>query len=475
MVTSPSPGLGPTIGSPAARVKPQIAYHVVELGSLAPYMLMLMMRNVTSDGFVVEDPDAPGVYSLPGCVIAAPSFPANTPGVDQDYVYNWVRDAAITAIEIAAADLPTIGGGMQTLIDYVHFAATCYNNAAPIPQDQAVTKGHACFTISGQVRPWSEQSDGPALQTIAILRAYDQLDAATQKTASDLIEKNLAYLLGVYREPTTNLWEEHQGDSFFARSVQLRCFREIADNQIGIAVPNGIAEAITWLENALTTHWNGTYYVSLAVPGSQPPQSVTDGYDANIDIVSACIYGAISCTDPKLLATVAVLRQQWSNPGSASLYPINLADQARGIGPLFGRYPKDTYDGDVAAPVPGGHPWALCTANVAELHYTLARAVTSAKKVPFDNVSKAFFEPLGITATTQADAAVSILRQAGDAMLRAILFHSDRYELSEQFDGTTGYEKSVHDLTWSYAAVLSALRARNGSAQSSPTTNVKRP
>ncbi|BFU92368.1 MAG: glucoamylase [Nitrospira sp.] len=461
MVNTPTTGLGPTIGSGAMRVQPVMASHRSNLDHLAPYMLMLMMRNMTSDGFVIEDPAQRGVYSLPGCVIAAPSFPANTPGVDQDYVYNWVRDAAITAIEIASADLPTNGGSVQALIDYVNFAATCYNNAIPIDQDEAVTKGHACFTVAGKVRPWTEQSDGPALQTITMLRAYGQLDDATKKTAVDQIEKNLAYLLTAYRQPTTNLWEEHQGDSFFARSVQLRCFREVAENQIGMTIPNEVAEAITWLDNALATHWNGSYYVSLVRPGSQPPQSVFDGYDVNIDIASACVYGAVPCTDPKLLATVAILRQQWSDPNSASVYPINLADKERGIGPLFGRYPKDIYDGDVADPVLGGHPWALCTANVAEVYYSLAGAITSSNKVPFNNVSKTFFEPLGINARTKVAAAAAMLRNAADAMLRAILFHSDHYELSEQFDGASGYEKSVHNLTWSYAALLSALRARN--------------
>jgi glucoamylase len=45
-------------------------------------------------------------------------------------------------------------------------------------------------------------------------------------------------------------------------------------------------------------------------------------------------------------------------------------------------------------------------------------------------------------------------------MLQALTSHSDFLELSEQFDGSTGYEKSVRNLTWSYAAFLSALRAR---------------
>jgi hypothetical protein len=36
-----------------------------------------------------------------------------------------------------------------------------------------------------------------------------------------------------------------------------------------------------------------------------------------------------------------------------------------------------------------------------------------------------------------------LLDAAGDQMLRALIFHSDRLELSEQFDRTTGFEKSV--------------------------------
>ena len=45
----------------------------------------------------------------------------------------------------------------------------------------------------------------------------------------------------------------------------------------------------------------------------------------------------------------------------------------------------------------------------------------------------------------------------------AAAFHSDNLELSEQFDATTGYEKSVSNLSWSYASYLSAVRARTPS------------
>jgi hypothetical protein len=45
----------------------------------------------------------------------------------------------------------------------------------------------------------------------------------------------------------------------------------------------------------------------------------------------------------------------------------------------------------------------------------------------------------------------------------------DPLALSEQFDATTGFEKSVRNLTWSYAAFLSAVRARTAAASAAST------
>ena len=71
---------------------------------------------------------------------------------------------------------------------------------------------------------------------------------------------------------------------------------------------------------------------------------------------------------------------------------------------------------------------------------------------------------IGVTAATPALDAAAALRSAGDAMLQAIVYHSDHFELSEQFDAVTGFEKSVAILSWSYAAFLSAVRARTAPA-----------
>jgi glucoamylase len=427
-----------------SKVRPAIAQS--DLTTIAPYMFWLMFRNIASDGFVFEDPVNTGVLSQPGCVLASPSWENTATNVSQDYVYNWTRDAAVTAIELAAGPLPTT----QPLIDYVQFAQTCQNAASGI--------GHfdrASFLINGTPRDWTDQTDGPALQTVAILQLYAQLDAPTQATANTLIAANLNFLQNAYQGDTYNLWEEEYGSSFFARSVQLQCFQAITANTVGIAVPAWLPAAIPWLQNALASHWNGQYYQSM-----QPvPTDYRAPYDPNIDIVMAAIYGAIPVTDTKLLTTAAQLRSQWADPSSQYFYPINGTDQQRGIGPLLGRYPGDVYDGDTDSQV-GDHPWAVSTANFAELYYRLAGQVTTTGTVPLDSLSASFFSQVGVDTSTTPAAAATALQAAGDQMLQAVVFHSDNLELSEQFDATSGYEKSVSNLSWSYASFLSAIRAR---------------
>ena len=456
MTSSRAAAEAPAPTADANRAPPRIAFEQIDFAKIAQHMYALMLRNVASDGFPFRD--LYGNFSKPGCVIAAPSYPANNHDVDQDYVYNWVRDAAITVVEIAAAEAGD-GGDTEPLVDYVTFAKLCQDTARP-------TLGHAAFKVDGTPRCWTEQNDGPAIQTLAILTFFERLDAQTRATALAVMQKNVDYIATVYREPTRNLWEEKDGLSFFARAVQLACLRAVMASKVGLDVPQATGEAIAWLEAALAAHWNGAIYMTmLATPApgeaSRPAVGPNDGYDPNVDIVCAAIYGAVPVTDPKLLATAAALRAQWADRGAAC-YPINSADKAIGLGPLLGRYPGDVYDGDVAMPVRGGHPWALCTANFAELYYRLANAIARDTHVPLDEQSSPFFAQIGVVAGASADAAITALREAGDAMLRAIVYHSDHLELSEQFDGTSGYEKSVRNLTWSYAAFLSAVRARTG-------------
>jgi glucoamylase len=430
-------------------VRPSVGQ--VDLSSVAPYMFWLMFRNVASDGLVFDDPVNEGIVSAPGCVLASPSWENNATQVTQDYVYHWTRDAAIVIRELSAAYSAGTLPGNQPLIDYVQFSQLCQNSPGDFDR--------ASFYINGTQRPWTDQTDGPALQTLALLAAYGQVDAPTQATAQQVIAANLNFLQNAYQGQTFNLWEEEFGASFFARSVQLKCFQAIAANTAGIAVPGWLPAAISWLTSALDEHWNGVCYQSML----PVPTDYRAPYDPNIDIVLAAIYGAESVTDTKLLATAAQLRAQWAEAGSKYYYPINGDDAQRDIGPLLGRYPGDVYDGDTDAQV-GDHPWALSTASFAELYYRLAGKITSSRTIPADSLSAPFFAQVQVDASTTPLQAAVALRAAGDQMLQAIVFHSDHFELSEQFDAVTGFEKSVRNLSWSYAAFLSAIRARNASA-----------
>jgi glucoamylase len=187
-------------------------------------MFGLMLRNVATTGWVLTDPS--GNRSRPGAIIASPSCPANTTDTTQNYVYNWTRDAAITAFEVAAAPAPWTG--IATFDDYVSFAQTCQAaSVGPVPISRA------CYCINGTPRDWSNQNDGPALQTMALLALWPNLSAGAQATARQVIQANITYLLAGanYANATTNLWEEASGLSFFAQSVILQCFtRALAQN-----------------------------------------------------------------------------------------------------------------------------------------------------------------------------------------------------------------------------------------------------
>jgi glucoamylase len=458
-----------------------------DLRSVAHEMFVLMVRNVTTAGVVYSDPAPPKHLSAPGCVLASPSFPLDPQSGKQNYVNNWTRDAAITMIEITAQgaahpDPPIAAEEVKRrMADYVTFADTCQRNAPPHKFSIA------CFRIDGQPRCdadyqncWSTQGDGPALQTLAILGCYPSLDSPIKATARTVIERNLRFLLvssednvpnGLpgYQATTTSPWEEETGYSFFARAAQLKCLRAIQEESFDITVPGGLAEAITWLEGQLDAHWdNDKGYYCTFEPGttvSPPPaDNHRDPYDPNSDILMACVYGAVPATDPKLLATAAKIRDLYTDQNSTSFYPINGpdADATLGYGPMIGRYPGDYYDGDVTDDWRNkDHPWALCTCNLGEIYYRLANTIENDHDpVPTDPIVEQFYQQIGLAANPDEQAAVPALRKAGDSMLKAIVFHSDNLELSEQFDQATGFEKSVSNLTWSYASFLSAVRNR---------------
>ena len=196
----------------------QAAIGQVDLAGLAPTMLAFMKANIANDAPVFVDQH--GVTSKPGCIIASPSFSGVT---DQDYVHHWTRDAAVTAVEIATS-LPAGTGVDQTLCDYVSFSELCQRNAAD--------SGHffrAAFQIDGNVRDWSDQKDGPALQSLAFVEAWPFLDDPSKATARNVAQRNLDETVAHWRDDAGVFgpWEDVKGPSFFARAAQVAFLEEV--------------------------------------------------------------------------------------------------------------------------------------------------------------------------------------------------------------------------------------------------------
>lgn len=439
------------------------------LAAVAERMFSLMLRNLATDDLVFVDPGANGSVSAPGCTLASPTYPYPPvpagAGGPQDYLFNWVRDAAIAALELAAPEAPLRDTERaQRLRDYVGFARLCQEH--PADDGRWDDFARACFSVEGLPRDWGNQSDGPALQTLALLGGFPYLDAATRSIALDVITANVEFLLIAYQRPTLNLWEEEVGQSFFARAVQLKCFEAVRDNGVGLAKPPGVDAAIAWLHDALSRHWDPgrRCYLSFETPWEPNPDNQHDPYDPNIDIVLAALYGTVPADgtpepflNPRLLATAGALRNTWT--GTDRAYPINADDDRRGFGPLLGRYPSDYYDGDTNDPRTPGHPWVLASSALAELYYRVAAAITTAGVVPADPLASDFLTQVSTGAQDPPATAASALRGAGERILRGLIFHSDNLELSEQLDRSSGFERSLANLTWSYASFLSAVRA----------------
>jgi glucoamylase len=111
----------------------------------------------------------------------------------------------------------------------------------------------------------------------------------------------------------------------------------------------------------------------------------------------------------------------------ADRYPIN-ARRPAGSGPAMGRYAADVYY--------SGGAYYFSTLGAAQLCYLAACRMSSAAAQPW-------------------------LRR-GDAFLNTVRdFTPPSGDLAEQFDQKTGAQSSARDLTWSYAAFISAAVARS--------------
>jgi len=145
-----------------------------------------------------------------------------------------------------------------------------------------------------------------------------------------------------------------------------------------------------------------------------------------------------------------------------SIYSIN-SGVANNVGVATGRYPEDGYM--------GGNPWYLTTLAVAEQLYDSLIVWEQQGSITITATSQPFFvlfSPGIATGTISSSSSTfnsltTAVKNYADSFVGVVArFTPSGGGLAEQYSRSNGAPVSAVDLTWSYAALLTAFGARNG-------------
>lgn len=426
-----------------------------------------MLRNISPAG------------TRQGVVVASPS--RHNP----DYFYHWVRDAGLTmdvVVDLYASARTTREKRRyyDLLMDFASFSR----------ENQLSTRfagdlGEPKFFVDGRPYdlPWARpQNDGPAIRALALTRFAKLLIAAGQSAivrdrlydprlpANSVIKTDLEYVAHHWRQTSFDVWEESSGMHFFTLLFQRRSLvlgAELAELLHDAGAAAFYREQAQAMENVIRRHWDaGRGYLLVTLNRDAGIDYKHSGLDSAVLIAALRAEnddGFLPIHDDMFLASAQKIEAAF-----AETYAINW--NYPGLGVAIGRYPEDTYDGYVTNS--RGNPWALATCTFAEFHYRLARIYTDSGFIQLTPRNLAFFRgleaPLRIRAHERIERAdprfaalTQKLRARGDAYLARLRFHTGADgSLSEQMNRDNGYMQGAPDLTWSYAAFLTAVWAR---------------
>ncbi len=380
----------------------------------------------------------------PGAVIAAPTRR------DPNYYYHWVRDAGLTIeavvneyrVRSSASDRNIL---RQKISEYIDFSEHIQNVST------LTGLGEPKFNVDGTAfnGPWGRpQNDSPALRAMSlihwaqILIDEGQIDYIKSRLfnpkdpTAGIIKKDLNYVAVHWQEPSFDLWEEVQGDHFYTRMVQRRALIEGA--QLALALGDSksarmYSRQALEIEQTIGQFWDASRGYIVATRNQVTGLNYKH---SNLDtaVILGLLHGSLNdgflpFSDPKVQSTIENLVQAF-----AKTYRINHRSDIPGV--AIGRYPEDQYGGNH---FDGGNPWPLCTLAIAEAYYRMGSNF-KIKGRKLDTLS---------------------LLETGDQFVERVRFHSPADgSLNEQMDRNTGYMTSVENLTWNYAAILTAFSAR---------------
>ena len=427
-----------------------------------------------------------------GTVIASPS--QDRP----NYFFHWIRDGTLTMNQVVSLfELEPVNqsGYRKMLKDYATLSRI--HQTSPPGSKAVFGLGEPKFLVNGQVfdGDWGRpQSDGPALRAKTLIRfakhLLDEGDVAFVATLYDgriptnsVIKADLEYVGHHWPDIVFDLWEETRGQHFYTRMVQHRALRVGA--QFARQMQDGGAADFyqgqsQQLEGEIEKHWNqGVGYI-IATLNPEHPDFKPSQLDASI-VLAAIHTDApedpfFGPTDDRILATAQKLAQTFRT--KFKINQVRANGDGRALQPGIGRYPEDRYDGfQNTGDSNQGNPWFLTTSALAELCYRAAaqwaqdgQLLVTGRNADF---LRAAIASQGISSVInpgdkikQDDARfagiITSLIELGDGYLRRVRQHMDQDtgSESEEFNHDTGFMQGARDLTWSYAALLTAFQAR---------------
>lgn len=443
------------------------------------YLLQNISRSDTPKGFVVASPTRN----------------------DPNYYYHWVRDAALVMQTLAT--IPTSNPTRIKLQDF----SPIFNDYIQLEKEhQRISKltdqGEPKFNPNGTAYdgPWGRpQNDGPALRSTFMINMAEELLSSGKKRealmlyspvlpANTPVKIDLEYVSHHWSESDFDLWEEVQGQHFYTRSVQNYFLQK------GATLANKLddAAAAQWylsqqekIAASLNDHWdNQNGYIRSTVKRSGGMSYKNSGLDSSVILAvlhtnnESSIFGL---ADKRIIATFFKLEEVFKSIYFINHEPISKPGWPE-LGVAIGRYPEDTFY--------GGNPWYLLTSAFAEFCYRQALLINSDAITSYDqklhkllmrklkiNLAPRTSKDLNFT-SYQKQQLISAWKTKGDQFLARVLFHlGSTGHMPEQMNKNTGAEMSAKDLSWSYAAYLSAVNWRDQlvAVYSNQSSNARNP
>lgn len=358
---------------------------------------------------------------------------------------------------------------LQTKIDeYVSSQAKLQGVANPSGDAYGSGLGEPKFNVdlTPYTGAWGRpQRDGPPLRATAlILYANWLIDNDQQSKALNnvwpVIERDLAYTVRFWNQTGFDLWEEVNGSSFFTISASHRALVE------GAALAKTLGETCDGCaDNApQVLCFAQSFWVNGYIDSNINVNEGRTGKDANSLLSSMHTFDPdAECNDSTFqpCSSRALANHKQVVDSFRSVYSINSGIGA-GSAPAVGRYSEDVYY--------NGNPWYLTTLAAAEQLYSAIYQWKRIGSITVDSVNRAFFQDLlSVSVGTYAEGSSqftsiidAVTAYADDFIAVVQKYTPSDGSLDEQYNRNTGSPLSARDLTWSYAAFLTATERRDG-------------